>query len=74
MQKEARVRQVQVEVVDLMLGTNIDGVFMVMQATSVAKDNARDVEEGEEVLVVEVEQMDAIVDIDALENDEEAFE
>jgi hypothetical protein len=46
---------VQIEIVDLMIGTNIDGVFMDMQVASVAKDNTRDVEEREEVSAVEVE-------------------
>ncbi len=62
-----------VEVVDLMIGMNIDGVFTDMQATNVARDSARDIEEGEEVLAIEMEWMDAIVDIEALENDEEAL-
>jgi hypothetical protein len=64
---------VQVEVVDMMIGTYIDGVFMDMQATSVIRDNARDIEEGEEMLATKVEQMDAIVDIEALENDGGVF-
>jgi hypothetical protein len=38
---------VQVEVVDLMIGTNIDGVFMDMQGASVARDSAMDIEEGD---------------------------
>jgi hypothetical protein len=38
-----------------MIGTNIDGVFMDMQATGVVIDSARDIEEGEEVLAVEME-------------------
>jgi hypothetical protein len=49
-QKEAKAQWVQAEVVDLMIGTYIDGVFMDMQVASVTKDNTRDVEEGEEVL------------------------
>ncbi len=36
----------QAEIVDMMIGTCIDGVFMDMQATCIAKDNAKDVEEG----------------------------
>jgi hypothetical protein len=39
----------------MMIRTNIDGVFMDMQVTSVARENTRDVEEGEEMLAVEVE-------------------
>ncbi len=31
-QKEAQVQRVQAKIVDLMLGINIDGVFMNMQA------------------------------------------
>ncbi len=73
MQKETWVQQVQVEVVDLMIVTNIDGVFMDMQAASVARDNAKDIKEGEEMLAIKVEQMDAIVDIETLGNDGEAF-
>jgi hypothetical protein len=46
---------------------------MDMQATGVVIDSARDIEEGEEVLAVEMEWMDAIVDIETLENDEEAL-
>jgi hypothetical protein len=56
-----------------MIGTYIDGVFMDMQGTNVARNNAKDVEEGEEMLVVEVERVDAIVDIKTLENDGEAL-
>jgi hypothetical protein len=41
--------------VDLMIGTNIDGVFMDMQAANVARDSARDIEKGEEVLALEME-------------------
>ncbi len=73
MQKIARAWRVQGEVVDMMIGTYIDGVFMDIQAIGVTKDNARDVEEGKEVLVAKVEWMDAIVDIEALENDGEVF-
>ncbi len=73
MQKIAQAWQVQVEVVDMMIGTYIDGVFMDIQAIGVTKDNARDIEEGKEVLVAKVEWMDAIVDIEALENDGEVI-
>jgi hypothetical protein len=52
-----------------MIGTYIDGVFMDMQGVSVARDNAKDVEEGEEMLAAEVERVDAIIDIKTLEND-----
>jgi len=40
---------------DMMIRMEIDGVFMDMQATGVAKENTRDVEEGEEMSVAEVE-------------------
>ncbi len=63
----------QVEVVDMMIRIDIDGVFMGTQVAGVARDNARDVEEGEEVLATKMEQVDAIVDIEALKNDGEAF-
>jgi hypothetical protein len=39
----------------MMIGTNINGVFMDMQVADVARNNARDIEKGEEVLVAEVE-------------------
>ncbi len=63
----------QVEVVDTMIGIDIDGVFMGMQVAGATRNNTRDVEEGEEVLATKMEQMDAIVDIDALESDGEVF-
>ncbi len=63
----------QAEVVDMMIKTNIDGVFMDMQATSVARENTRDVEKNEEMLATEVEWVDAIIDIEALKNDREIF-
>ncbi len=40
---------------DLTIGTYIDGVFMDMQEINVTRDHAKDVEEGEEMLAVEVE-------------------
>ncbi len=49
-QKEAQTRWVHAEVVDMMIGIDIYGVFMDTQVASVARDNVRDVEEGEEVL------------------------
>jgi hypothetical protein len=64
---------VQVEIVDMMIGIDIDGVFIDMQVSSVTRDNTRDVEEGEEVLAIEMEGVNAIVDIEALKNDGEAF-
>ncbi len=42
----------QVEVVDTMIGIDIDGVFMGTQVAGVARDNAKDVEEMEEVLAI----------------------
>jgi len=53
--------------------TYIDGVFMDMQVINVVRENTRDVEEGEEMLATKVEWVDAIVDIEALENDGEVF-
>jgi hypothetical protein len=44
-----------------------------MQATSVARENTRDAEQGEEVLATYMEWVDAIVDIEALENDGEVY-
>ncbi len=72
-QKETRAWWVQVEIVDMMIGIDIDGVFIDMQVSSVTRDNTRDVEEGEEVLAIEMEGVNAIVDIEALKNDGEAF-
>ncbi len=46
---------------------------MDMQVASVAKDNAKDIKEREEVLATKVERVDAIVDIETLENDGETF-
>ncbi len=46
---------------------------MDMQAANVARNNIRGVEEAEEVLATKVEQMEAIVDIESLENGEEAL-
>ncbi len=63
----------QVEVVDMMIGTNIDGMFMDMQVDGVVRDSAKDVEEGEKVLATKVERVDAIVDHEALESDGNAF-
>jgi hypothetical protein len=57
----------------MMIGTNKDGVVMDMQAANVARNNIRGVEEAEEVLATKVEQMEAIVDIESLENGEEAL-
>jgi len=54
-QKETWVQWVQVEVVDLMIGIDIDGVFMDMQAAGVTRDNARNIEEEEGVLATEME-------------------
>lgn len=46
---------------------------MNMQMVSVARNNVKGIEEGEEVLTTKVEQMEGIVDIEALENGEEAL-
>jgi NifB/MoaA-like Fe-S oxidoreductase len=72
-QKEALIRWVVVEIVDLMIGTYIDGVFVDMHATNAIRDVAW-FEEGEEVLVAEVEWVEAnIIEVKVLENDVEAF-
>ncbi len=73
MQKEAQTWWVQAKVVEMMTRKDIDGVFVDMQATSVARENTRDAEQGEEVLATYMEWVDAIVDIEALENDGEVY-
>ncbi len=73
MQKKTPVRQAQVEVMNMMIGTNIHRVVMDMQMANVARNNLKGIEKGEEMLVAKVEQMEAIVDIEALENDEKTF-
>jgi hypothetical protein len=64
---------VQVEVMNMMIGTNIHRVVMDMQMANVTRNNLNGIEKGEEMLVAKVEQMEAIVDIEALENDEKTF-
>jgi len=59
---------------DMMIRIDIDGVFTGTQASGVARENIRDVEEGEEVLAIEVEQVDAIVDIEALKKMEKLLQ
>ncbi len=63
----------QVEVMNMMIGTNIHRVVMDMQMANVTRNNLKGIEKGEEMLVAKVEQMEAIVDIEALENDEKTF-
>jgi hypothetical protein len=46
---------------------------MDMQVVGITRDSARDVKKGEEMLALEVEWVDAIVDIKGLENDGKAF-
>jgi len=65
---------VQAEIMDMMIRIDIDGVFTGTQASGVARENIRDVEEGEEVLAIEVEQVDAIVDIEALKKMEKLLQ
>ncbi len=72
-QKETWTQHVQVKVVDLMIRTNIDGVFMDMQAIGGTRDIARDVERKEGMLAIEMERVDAIVNIEASKNDGEPF-
>jgi len=64
---------VQVEVMNMMIGTNIHRMVMDMQMANVARNNLKGIEKGEEMLVAKVEQMEAIIDIEALENDEKTF-
>ncbi len=45
----------QAKVVEMMTRKDIDGVFVDMQATSVARENTRDAEQGEEVLATYME-------------------
>jgi hypothetical protein len=45
-QNETRAQRVHAEIVDMMIGTNIDGVFMDMQMVGVVRDNAKDIEKG----------------------------
>jgi hypothetical protein len=59
---------VQVEVVDMMIGTNIDGVVVDMQVASVTRNNVKGIKEREEALTTKVKQMEGIVDIEALKN------
>ncbi len=54
MQKETWVLWVQVEVVDLMIGIDIDGVFIDMQMAYVTR-NARDVARKQGVLAMKME-------------------
>ncbi len=58
----------QVEVVDMMIGTNIDGVVVDMQVASVTRNNVKGIKEREEALTTKVKQMEGIVDIEALKN------
>jgi len=45
-QNETRAQRVHVEIMDMMIGTNIDGVFMDMQMVGVIRDNGKDIEKG----------------------------
>ncbi len=58
---------------DLMIGTNIDGVFVDMQVVDAIR-NVVGIEEGEEVLAAKVEQVEAnIIEVDVLENEVKVF-
>ncbi len=62
-----------VEVVDLTIGTNIDGVFVDMHAIDAIKGVAG-FKEGEKMLAIEVEWVEAnIIEAKVLENDIKAF-
>jgi len=72
-QKEACIRQVVVEGVDLMIETNINGVFVDMHAIDAIRGATR-IEEGEKMLVAKVEWVEAnIIEAEVLENDVKAF-
>jgi hypothetical protein len=61
------------KVVDLTIGTNIDGVFVDMHVVDVIR-GATCIEEGEKMLVMEVERVETnIIEAEVLENDVEAF-
>ncbi len=58
---------------DLTIGTYIDGVLVDMRAADVIR-GATCIKEGEEVLVTEVERVEAnIIEVEVLENDVEVF-
>ncbi len=58
---------------DLMIGTNIDGVFVDMHVVDAIR-NVVGIEEGEEVLAAKVEQVEAnIIEVDVLENEVKVF-
>jgi hypothetical protein len=72
-QKEAHIRWVVVEVVHLMIRTNIGGVFVDMHVANAIRC-VIGFEEREEVLAIEVEWVEAnIVGAKVLENDVEVF-
>ncbi len=59
---------------DLTIGTDIAGELVNMLAADAIK-GATCIKEGEEVLVTEVEQVEAnIIEVEVLENDVEVFE
>ncbi len=71
--KETHTRRVVAKVVDLTIGTNIDGVFVDMHVVDVIR-GATCIEEGEKMLVMEVERVETnIIEAEVLENDVEAF-
>jgi len=45
-QNETWAQRVHVEIVDMMIGTNIYGVFTYMQMVGVVRDNAKDIKKG----------------------------
>jgi len=71
--KRSTHSQVVVEVVNLTVGTYIDGVFVDMHATNAIKGVAG-IKEGEEVFASKVELVEAnIIEVEMLENDVETF-
>jgi hypothetical protein len=64
---------VVVEVVNLTVGTYIDGVFVDMHATDAIK-GVVGIEEEEEMFASKVERVEAnIIEVEVLENDIETF-
>ncbi len=62
-----------VEVVNLTVGTDIDGVFMDMHAIDAIKGVAG-IEEREQMFALEMERVEPnIIEAEALENDVETF-
>ncbi len=73
MQKKTHTQRVVVEVVNLMIKTNIGGVFVDMHVANAIRCVTR-FEEREKMLATKVERVEAnIIGAKVLENDVEAF-